>query len=180
MLDSILHDLRSSLRYALRRPLFALGIVTTLAVCIAAATTAFGLATAILWRPLPFADESRLVFVWEEVERDGERHPSRVTGARHAAWRDIPDTFTSVALFGAAGFTLEGRDGATSIHGVRVSAGYFDALGVTPILGRTFGPGDEVPGNHRVVILSHAFGSSISANAAMPLARPCASAATRT
>jgi predicted permease len=156
MPDVLLQDLKWTLRYARRRPLFALAVVATLAVSIAAATTAFGLATAILWRPLPFADESRLVFVWEEVERDGERHPARVTGARHAAWRDTPGVFSSLALFGATGFTLEGPQGATAIHGVRVTAGFFDTLGVRPLLGRTFRPTDEIPGNNRVVILSHA------------------------
>ncbi len=60
----------------------------TLAASIAVATTAFGLARAVLWRALPFDDASRLVFVWEESERDGLPQPSRVTGARYAAWRD--------------------------------------------------------------------------------------------
>ena len=116
------------MRYARRRPVFALAVVTTLAVSIAAATTAYGLATAVLWRPLPFDDASRLVFVWEEVERDGDRHPSRVTGYRYATWRDTSATFASMALFGLAGFTLDSERGASSVHGVRVSAGYFDTL----------------------------------------------------
>src|SRR5688500_11151899 len=96
------HDFRAALRHALRRPLFALGVTATLAVSIGAAATAFGLARAVLWRALPFADASRLVFVWEDVTREGDRHASRVTGYRYAAWRDAqPSPFSSAALFGA-------------------------------------------------------------------------------
>src|SRR5687767_10861876 len=153
-------DLTGALRHALRRPGFAIGVTATLAASIGAATAAFGLARAVLWRPLPFADASRLVFVWEEVRRDGEQYPSRVTGFRYAAWRDghaERSPVMSMALFGAVGFTLESPSGALSVRGVRVSAGYFDTLGITAAMGRTFVAADEIPGNHRVVILSQAF-----------------------
>ena len=157
MPSALLDELRWAFRYVRRRPVFAAVVSLTLAVSIAAATTAFGLATAVLWRALPFHDASRLVFVWEEVERDGQREPARVTGARYAAWRDSSDAFDAIALFGAGGFTMEGASGATSVRGVRVSANYFNTLGIRPILGRAFLPADEEPGNHRVVVLSHAF-----------------------
>ena len=148
----LLDDLRWALRYARRHPGFALAITSTLSISIAAATTAFGLASAVLWRPLPFRE---LVFVWEETEHDGRRYPTRVTGARHAAWRHPSNGLASISLFGAAGFTVESRDGALSVRGVRVSANYFETLGIRPIIGRTFAPADEEPGNDRVVILSH-------------------------
>ena len=152
----VLDELRWALRHARRHPVFAGAVIATLTAAIAAATAAAGLANAVLWRALPFDDASRLVFVWEEVERDGQRHPSRVTGARHAAWRDTPNGLASLSLFGAAGFTFESEAGATSIRGVRVSANYFETLGIRAALGRTFVAGDEAPGDHRVVILSHA------------------------
>lgn len=156
-MSTLLDDLRWALRYALRRPVFSLTVTITLSITIAASTSAFGLAAAVLWRPLPFSDASRLVFVWEEVERDGQRHAARVTGSRHAAWRDTDNGLASVSLFGAAGFTIEGPAGAISVRGVRVSANYFDTLGIRPSLGRTFAAGDDRPGNHRIVVLSHAF-----------------------
>ena len=151
----LLDDLRWALRYARRHPGFALAITSTLSISIAAATTAFGLASAVLWRPLPFREASTLVFVWEETEHDGRPYPTRVTGARHAAWRHPSNGLASISLFGAAGFTVESRDGALSVRGVRVSANYFETLGIQPIIGRTFAPADEEPGNDRVVILSH-------------------------
>jgi predicted permease len=60
-------------------------------------------------------------------------------------------------LFGAAGFTIDTPAGTVSVRGVRTSAGYFDTLGISAVLGRTFTPDDEVPGRERVVVLSHAF-----------------------
>jgi hypothetical protein len=155
MFTTFADELRWALRYARRHPAFAGAVILTLAGAIAAVTTAVGLANAVLWRALPFDAASRLVFVWEEVERDGQRHPSRVTGARHAAWRDTHNGLASIALFGATGFTLESGGGAASIRGVRVSTNYFDTLGIRPAVGRTFVAADEAPGDHRVVILSH-------------------------
>lgn len=158
MPELIRDDVRAALRHARRRPTLALAVAVTLAVVIGAATTAVGLATAVLWRPLPFADADRLVFVWEDVQTDADRHAARVTGSRAAAWREVaPGPFSSLAVFGAAGFTLDTPSGAISVRGVRVSAGYFDTLRITAALGRTFTPDDEVPGRERVVVLSDAF-----------------------
>lgn len=122
MTDTLGQDVRWAARYARRRPILTLAVTVTLAVSIAAATTAFGLATAVLWRALPFDEASRLVFVWEEVERGGQRHPSRVTGALYAAWRDTASGFASTFLFGSWVFSMNRPAGSTSLRGVRVSA----------------------------------------------------------
>ena len=156
MVGMLTQDLLWALRLARRRPLFTLTVAATLAVSIAAAASSFGIATAVLWRPLPFADESQLVFVWEAPEIDGRRQPSRVTSGRYAEWREGTRSMAAMAAFAAAGLTAEGASGATSLRGVRVSANYFDVLRVAPALGRTFTPGDEVPGQHQVIVLSHA------------------------
>jgi putative ABC transport system permease protein len=157
MCQRVRDELRWALRQARRRPATAVAVIATLAVAIGAATTAFGVAAAVLWRPLPFTDADRLVFVWENIESGRDAHASRVTGFRYAAWRESRSVLSSMALFGAAGFTLDTPGGAISVRGVRVSAGYFDTLGIAPVLGRAFAPADEVPGRDNVVILSHAF-----------------------
>lgn len=157
-MSTLPRDLRYSLRHLRHRPLAGAAILATLAVVVAAATVAFGVTSAVLWKPLPFAGEERLVFVWEEVERAGDRQASRVTGARYAAWRDAaPGHFDAIAIFGSAGFTMDTPDGAVPLRGVRVSASFFDTLGVEPAAGRMFTADDEVPGRDRVVILSSRF-----------------------
>ena len=157
LLANLKHDVTAAVRHAARRPGLVAAMAATLALTITVATVAFGVASAVLWRPLPFADEANLVFVWEETERDGQHVPSRVTGFRYAGWRDDRGVFTSTAMFGSAGFTLETPDGAESIRGVRVSPRYFETLGIQLLHGRGFGPSDEQPGNDQVVVLSEGF-----------------------
>jgi putative ABC transport system permease protein len=157
MFDALMQDAGGAVRYARRRPTLAATMVVTIALAVASATTAFGVASAVLWRALPFDDPSRLFFVWEAVERDGQRTAARVTGARHAAWRDAADGIATLSMFGATGFTMDTPAGAASVRGVRVSANYFDTLGIRPALGRTFDASDEAPGRDQVVILSNAF-----------------------
>jgi predicted permease len=149
------NDLRWALRALKRRPVQSTAAAATLAVAMATITTAVGLATAVLWRPLPFAEADRVVFVWEDAATDGAPRPSRVTGSRFADWRDHAKSFDSLSLFGASGFSMEGPDGVRAIRGVRVSANYFTTIGLTPAAGRSFTPDDEVDGRQFVVILSH-------------------------
>ncbi|HXW08956.1 MAG TPA: ADOP family duplicated permease [Vicinamibacterales bacterium] len=157
MVPMLLRDLLWAARHARRRPLFGAAVVATLTLGIAATTIAWGLATAVLWRPLPFGQADRLVFVWEASPQDGDREPFRVTSGRFAEWRDRARSFESLSMFGAAGFSMDTAGGVFPLRGVRTSANFFDTLGVRPALGRTFSPSDEVPGQHQVLIASHAF-----------------------
>jgi putative ABC transport system permease protein len=150
--DAMRADLRASLRQCRRRPVATLGVVATLAMAVAAVTTTFGLATAVLWRPLPLPGADRLVFLWEASADQAD--PFRVTSGRFAEWQRETRSFTSMSLFGAAGFSLEGTDGGRPVRGVRVSASFFETLGMRPALGRALQTSDEVPGRHRVLVLS--------------------------
>lgn len=168
MMSDFADDLRWAGRLARRRPVFALTMIATLAVTMAATTTAFGVANAVLWKPLPFTRADDLVLAWEQADLGQGPAASRVTSGRYADWREHSRVFSSMAAFAATGATLEGADGATAIRGVRVTAAYFDTLGIAPLVGRTFTAQDEIPGNDRVVVLSHAmwqqrFGGSASA-----------------
>ena len=153
---ALLGDLRWTLRLIRRRPLWAGTIVTTLAVAIAAVGTTFGVATTVLWRPLPFGDPDTLVFVWENADRDGTPAPSRVTSYRFDQWARGTSALQSASLFASTGFLVDRAEGATVVNGVRVSTNYFDTLRIAPVLGRAFTAADGEPGNAQVVILSHA------------------------
>jgi putative ABC transport system permease protein len=155
-MDAMLGDIRWSLRLIRRRTAHAATVVITLAVAIAGVVTAFELATAVLWKPLPFGDANRLVFVWENTAKTGAPTPSRVTAFRYEAWQQHVGSIDSMALFGSTGFLVDRSTGAAIVRGVRVSTNYFDTLRVTPLLGRTFARSDEEPGHAHVVILSHA------------------------
>ncbi len=154
LLDACRDDVRASLRQWRRRPAAAAGVVGTLGMAVAAVVTTFGLLTAVLWRPLPFPHDERLVFVWESAS--DERGPFRATSARFSDWERGIGAFERVAAFGAAGFSLDSRDGSVPVRGVRVTASYFETLGVRPLFGRVFDERDEAPGAPRVVLLSRA------------------------
>jgi putative ABC transport system permease protein len=145
-------DVRGAWRQATRRPAVTLAMLITLTLSLAAAAVAFGVARDVLWRVLPFSDESRLVLVWERAPE-----PARVTGSRFIDWRARSSSFTSMAAFGAAQFHVEGPDGVTNVGGVRASWNFLDTLGVVPALGRGFTAADQLPGAGRVVLLSHAY-----------------------
>ncbi|MGE0040966.1 MAG: ADOP family duplicated permease [Vicinamibacterales bacterium] len=157
MIDALLDDLRWTARLARRRPLATLTVVATLAATIAAAATTYGVASAVLWRPLPYRDAGRLVLAWEAVDFGQGTAPGRVTSGRYADWRDHARLLSSMAAFAASSAALETPDGAIAIRGVRVTASYFETLGVAPALGRAFLPEDARPGRDKVVVLSHAF-----------------------
>src|SRR3954470_18532187 len=102
---TLLSDLRWTLRLIRHRPAFALTIVATLALAIAGLAATFGVATSVLWRPLPFSNPDRLVFAWERSGDEGAAAASRVTGYRFEKWRGgAAGSFDAVSLFGAIGF----------------------------------------------------------------------------
>ena len=148
-------DIRWALRLIRHRPAFASTIVLTLAGAIAAVTIAVGMATAVLWRPLPFAHADRLAFVWENTGTSGASEAARVTGYRFDQWQRGARTLHSLALFGAVGYLADTGSGRVILNGVRVSTNYFSTLGIAPALGRDFVPADGQPGAANVVILSH-------------------------
>lgn len=154
VLDGVQHDVRSSLRHMRDRPLATAGVVGALALAVGSVATTYAVATAVLWRPLPFPDPDGLVFVWEAAGDDGGAF--RVTSGRFADWSRTNRAFSQMALFSAASFSLDGPDGGRPFRGVRVGATYFDTLGLRPVLGRGFTADDETPGRDKVIVLSHA------------------------
>jgi predicted permease len=153
-MEGLISDVKWTLRLLARRRMFAATVVLTLAIAIAAVAAAYGVTTAVLWRPLPFADPDRLVFVWERPAAPGGE-PFRVTGYRFERWQRSAGSFDSLALFGSAGFTADRGVGAIPVSGVRVSTNYFGTLGISPLLGRSFTAADGEPGAAPVVMLSH-------------------------
>ena len=132
-MDTLLADIRWALRLVRRRPAFATTVVVTLAAAIAGVVTAYALATAVLWRPLPFGEAGRLVFVWENTADTGEPRAARVTGFRYDEWQRHRAAVESMALFGSVGFLVNGSNGAAIVRGVHVSTNYFDTLRVAPL-----------------------------------------------
>src|SRR5213593_554558 len=123
-----LTDLRLGFRALLRSPGFTVGAILVLALGIGANTAIFSVVNAVLLRPLPYEDPSRLVMLWgnvrrQVVERRGASYPD------YADWRDRSRSFESMAAVWDSTFTLYGVDVPERVHGEVVSAAYFQLLG---------------------------------------------------
>jgi putative ABC transport system permease protein len=139
----MLADVRIALRQFARKPALALAVVTILALGIGANISVFTLAWNLLYRPLPFGSPDRLVRVWGE-SRDGQATRLGFSIPKLEHFTSGQRSFSGVAVDVdmPLTFTAPGRD-PEQILGRRVSANYFDVLGVPVLRGRGFRPEEE-------------------------------------
>jgi putative ABC transport system permease protein len=155
-MNSLLADLRYSLRMLSKKPVFTLVAVITLALGIGANTAIFSVINAVLLRELPVAEPDRLVRVFEANAVRGFNQGT-VAPSNYLTWRAQHTVFEEIGAFIGQGFALAGNDGAAMLQGARVTANIFELLRVAPSLGRAFTNEEDRPGGERVVILSHSF-----------------------
>jgi putative ABC transport system permease protein len=153
-------DVRFGARVLIRHPGFALVAVLTLGLGIGANASIFSVIDAVLLRPLPFREPDRLVSVWETRLDRGWTQSSFT----HAGFWDVHDmarTFDGIAALGYGTINLTGNDHPDRLSVGRISANFFQVLGVTPVAGRLFAPGEDVAGgDSRVTLLSHSLWTS--------------------
>jgi putative ABC transport system permease protein len=156
-IESVRTDLTYAVRMLRKNPGFATAAVVTLALGIGANTAIFSVCNAVLFKPLPYAEPSRIVTLWER-QRDGTL--GNVAPANFVDWRDASRSFTAMAAVRAPSFTssfiLGGQSEASRLAGGNVSSSFFSVLGVRFMLGRNFLPEEDQPGQRRVAILSYA------------------------
>ena len=147
-------DLRYAVRSFARQPGFALLTVVTHALGVAVTTAVATIAYAVLLRPLPYADPDRLFHVYE-VDRSRQDQPGAMSWQDFLDLREKSRAFSSVAGFSGGSRTLTAYGSAERVPISEVTDGFFETLGVQPILGRTFDRSHITPGGERVVILGH-------------------------
>lgn len=150
-MNILLSDIRLGVRLMLRSRGFALVAVLALALGIGANTAIFSAIDAVLIRPLPFPDPERLAFIWEESVQYPRNTPSP---ANFSDWQHQNQVFSAMSASRGAVASLTGDGEPESIYGRNVMPGYFDVLGVRPLLGRTLTAADEAPGE-KVAVLSY-------------------------
>ncbi len=149
-MDTLLRDVRYSLRILIKEPGFALLAILTLGLGIGATTAIFTVVDSVLLRPLPYKDSDRLV-----VALRGPEASSPVSPADYIDFRREARTFEGLGAAQAWGGTLGGGDRPERISGLQVSADLLDILGVPAFLGRTFVDGEDQPGRDRVAVLGY-------------------------
>ena len=154
-MSSLVHDLRGAARALRRRPLFAAFTVATLALGIGVNTAVFSMVEAVLLRPLPYAEPSRLVDV---SERHLTGRSMSVSWPAFEDWRDS-GFFERVAAYGEGEASLRTAAGPVRARVVFGSHGLLETLGVRPAMGRTTAAGEHAAGAPPSAVVSHAFWS---------------------
>jgi predicted permease len=152
-IEHLVKDVRYGARSLLRTPGFTLVAVTALAVGIGADTAIFSVVNSVLLRPLAYKDPDRLVTLLHHGT-------GPVSTANYIDWRDQSRSFEAM---GAADYwspnlaSLSPSDSkpAEHLHGLKVTQNLLPLLGVEPLLGRIFVPGEDQLGSDHEVILSY-------------------------
>jgi predicted permease len=153
-LERTWQDLRYALRVLRHSPGFSVAVILSLALGIGASTAVFSIADTVFLRPLPYSDPDRLV--WVSVHFPTMEF---VLSPDYVAWRRDNHVFEQLAAtqaFGGNTMVLNGADPA-ELHSVRVSFNFLSALRVSPLLGRSFTPEEELPDGPKAVLLTNAF-----------------------
>lgn len=137
-------DIRFAFRQLLKSPGFSLLAILTLALGIGLNTAIFSLINDLFLRGLPFHEPDRIVhFGAGDKSRTGDELNLPVGAPRFFHYRDGQTIFSGFAADNASAATLTGLGDPVQIAIWRVTANYFDVLGVKPIRGRTFQPNEE-------------------------------------
>jgi len=144
----VAQDVRYGVRSMLRAPGFAAVAVVALALGIGANTAIFSVVNAVLMRPLAYRDSERLVTILH-----GRSNP--VSTGNYFDWRDQSRSFESMAAADYWAPNLTGSDHPETIRALRVTQNLMPTLGVPPLLGRLFLPGEDQKGAEHEAILSY-------------------------
>ena len=158
LMRNLFSDLKLGFRILLRNPGFTITAIVLLALGIGANTAIFSVVNAVLLRPLPYEDSSRIMQIWHVPPAKSFQGMTlfSVSPANYLDWRSMNHSFEDMAAFGGARFNVGGKERPESIEAAPVAPGFFSILRVQPVLGRGFTPDDDRPGQGHVVVLGNA------------------------
>ena len=151
LVDLIMNDIRITLRNLVKRPVYALLVIATLAVGIGANTAVFSLVDGVLLREMPYKDPGRLAFMWTKLDWIGV--PRAWIAAPHIPLlgREVK-SIEAIAGIRTGNTQLTGSGDPQMLRMGIATANVFDVLGVAPALGRTFTAADR---GSNVAVLTH-------------------------
>jgi putative ABC transport system permease protein len=151
-LEQLMQDMRYGLRMIYKSPGFTIVAVLTLALGIGANTAIFSVVYAVLLRPLPYQDASRLVLLNETTPNVGT---VSVSYPNFTDWRNQSRAFSQMAAVHEVGLNLTGVARPENIKALAVSPSFLAMLGVRTLLGRDFNAQEENAGTAPVVLVSY-------------------------
>ena len=161
-LENLLQDLRYGARTLRKSPGFAAVAILTLALGIGVNTALFSVVNGVLLNPLPYPQPNQLVELW--WDRTPGQHSS-VPYLNFLDWQKESTAFSAVGGYLQDNMIVTGAGEPERVDGVRISANFFDLLGVKPSLGRSFRPEEDQVGAGPVALIGDGlwhrkFGSS--------------------
>lgn len=152
--DDMMRDFKFAARALRKSPGFTLMAVICVALGVGVTTTIFSAVDGILLRPLPYPNADQLVAIYSRLAAKGATGIN-ISYEDYLSWRDENRTFSQLGIWTWTNNTLSGEGEAERVEGAGVTANLFPLLGVRPIIGRSFTPSEELPGNDRVIMLSY-------------------------
>ena len=153
-LESVVQDLRFALRQLRRNPGVTVAAVLTLATAIGANTAIFSVVNAVLLRPLPYPNSDRVVNISTTSSLRG-LNDLVLSDAEFNEFKKQTQTLGKMAAYASAALNLGDVAEPERIGYTEVSVDLFSVLGVTPHLGRTFTPEEDMPGYEPRVLISY-------------------------
>ncbi len=145
-------DLRFGVRTLIRQPGFAALAILTLGLGIGATTSIFSVLNTVVLQPLPLPNPDQLVMVSEGWQG---RAGGDVSIGNYTDIARDQRTFSALGANFGESFILTGLDRPERVLGARVTASYFQVMGLTPLHGRVFDAEEDRPGQAGTVVLSH-------------------------
>jgi predicted permease len=156
---SVAGDLRQSVRRLPKEAGFTTVVLLTLALCIGATTAIFSLVYALLLKPLPFAEPTRIVEIYNSFPKAGLQNlPSNVI--QYLDFKAHAPAFENVGLCGLTTNMVGDEGAAERTVGANCTADLFDVLRLKPVIGQFFTQKNSTPGEDQVVVLTQSFWES--------------------
>jgi putative ABC transport system permease protein len=159
-MNSLWRDIRFGFRMLMKHRSATLVCVVALALGIGANAAMFSLAEAFLIHPVPFEDADRILALldWRPDAGPGfgPQGLSSIAPAAFFDWRKEAHSFDQIAAYAWDEVNLTGDREPQKVQDFKVSANFFQTIGVQPLLGRTFLPEEEELGKDQEIILGHA------------------------
>jgi putative ABC transport system permease protein len=162
-LESLIRDVRISVRTLFRSPGFSIIAVLVMALCIGATTSLFTVVRSVLLRPLPFRDPDRLVMIYEHFRdpsmNEQQFNYNAVAPADYFDWRSQTHGFDDMAAWRWWQFTLTGEAGELPelVSARGGTWNLFPLMGVNAVFGRTFTESEDRPDGNAVMLTWNLF-----------------------
>ncbi|MGC2615826.1 MAG: ABC transporter permease [Terracidiphilus sp.] len=165
-MNSLGQNLRFAVRQLVRNRAFTVTVVVTLALSIGANTAIFSIVNALMLKSLPYPQPDRMGTLFQRNQGPNPTdEPRWIGGTQWEQLRDnVPSLTSAVYAALAGGANLQAGSQIAYVHAGRVSARYFDVLGIRPAVGRAFSAAEDAPKGPKAVILSYDLWHSIFAS----------------